>query len=161
MKDKKIFPLSHVVLYAKGWYKRTDNVWDDLLKILELDNYSPFDRSDVYNIIVSSFSEFDHSESSLRNVLFTISENNCWKVGYYTKGNAEWSRRPKEELPDYDMQTAVIYYILSTLRFIELTNWKIAVPKYKVYPRHPETTLKNVIGFFGNLKNKKDLVVSK
>lgn len=160
MTDKKIFPLSHVVLYAKGWYKRTDNVWDDLLEILKLDDYTPFDRGDVYNIIVSRFSEFDHPQANLRNVLFSISENNCWKVGYYTKGNAQWSSKPKEELSDYDMQTAVIYHILSTLRFIDRTYCKTAIPKYKLYPRHPERTLKDVIEIFGELKSKKSLVVS-
>jgi hypothetical protein len=160
MTDKKIFPLSHVVLYAKGWYKTTDNVWDDLLEIIKIDDYTPFDRGDVYNIIVSRFSEFDSHETNLRNVLFSISENNCWKVGYYTKGNVEWSSRPKEELPDYDMQTAVIYHILSTLRFIEVTKYNLVVPKYKKYPKHPERTLKDVIEVFSRLKRKKTLVVS-
>lgn len=156
MTDKKIFPLSHVVLYAKGWYKQTDNIWDDLLEILKLDDYTPFDRDDVYNIIVSRFSEFDSHESTLRNVLFAISENNCWKVGYYTKGNAEWCKTPKEELPDYDMPTAFIYYVLSTFRFMPRDKWVVATPKYKKYPKNPLIPLKKVIDNF-----KKDFAVSK
>lgn len=33
------FKLANVVLYAKGWYLRTNDIWADLTKILELDGY--------------------------------------------------------------------------------------------------------------------------
>ena len=148
MNKNQKFPLSHFVLYAKGWYKQTDNVWDDLIEILKLDNYSPFDSSDVYNIIVQCFSNFDTRESNLREVLFAIGETNCWKTGYYTKGNAEWSNKPKEELPDYNMPTAFIHYVLSTFRFMSTDKWVVAIPKYKKYPKNPSITLKKVIDNF-------------
>ena len=41
---ENIFKLSHVVLYAKGWYQKSDDIWKDLKKILNLDDYSPFDK---------------------------------------------------------------------------------------------------------------------
>ena len=28
------FKLTNVVLYAKGWYKKSDDIWEDLKKIL-------------------------------------------------------------------------------------------------------------------------------
>ena len=51
------FKLTNVVLYAKGWYKKSDDIWEDLKKILELDNYTPFTKTDIYSIIVDAFQE--------------------------------------------------------------------------------------------------------
>ena len=51
------FKLANVVLYAKGWYKKSDDIWEDLKKILEFDNYTPFTKMDVYSIIVTAFQE--------------------------------------------------------------------------------------------------------
>jgi len=48
------FKLTNVVLYAKGWYLRTNDIWADLTKILELDGYSPQNKWDIYNIILKS-----------------------------------------------------------------------------------------------------------
>ena len=62
----KLFPLTNVVLYAKGWYKTTDNIWEDLKKILELDDYTPFSNNDIYSILISSFEKFDTQASNLR-----------------------------------------------------------------------------------------------
>jgi hypothetical protein len=47
MRIKKPFRLSHVALYSKGWYETSDDVVSDLIKILNLDDYSPFDKNDV------------------------------------------------------------------------------------------------------------------
>ena len=51
------FKLTNVVLYAKGWYKKSDDIWEDLKKILELDNYTPFTKIDIYSIIATAFQE--------------------------------------------------------------------------------------------------------
>ena len=32
--ENKIFKLSHVVLYTKGWYEKSDNIWADLSTVL-------------------------------------------------------------------------------------------------------------------------------
>ena len=85
------FNLTNVVLYAKGWYKKSDDIWADLKKILELDDYSPFSKNDVYSIIAARFSEFDHRSSELFEVLKGIHPNSCWKYGYYVKENSFWS----------------------------------------------------------------------
>lgn len=141
------FKLTHVALYAKGWYKQTDNVWEDLIGILKLDDYTPFDRSDVYSIIINSFQ--NSNLSSLREVLMGITPDNCWKVNYYTKGNVEWLKeKSKENLPEYEMETAFIYYVLSNLRFIDNTQWEIGLPKYTEYPKARHITIKKVYDTF-------------
>ena len=47
------FKLTNLVLYAKGWYLKTDDLWADLKNILELDNFTPFNNRDIYSIILS------------------------------------------------------------------------------------------------------------
>lgn len=144
----KIFPLSNVVLYAKGWYKRTDNIWEDLKQILKLDNYEPYDDSDVYSIILSNFEKWDTYNTSLREVLIGIHPNQCWKIGYYTN-NATWVNN-HDKLPEYDMPTAFIHYVLSALRFIDSEHWKPVVPKYKIYPKDPDITIRKLMDCFNN-----------
>lgn len=151
MKEK--FKLSHVVLYAKGWYEKTDNVWEDLKKILVLDNYTPFTNSDVFSIMVSSFQKIDCRQSELREVLFGIHPSECWKVGYYVKENKDWARKEEQDsLPNYNMPTATIYYILSYLRFIDRENWEEKIPNYKFYPKPKNISNKKVKEVFKKCK---------
>lgn len=144
--------LSHVALYAKGWYQKTDNIWEDLIKILELDNYTPFTKEDIFIILSIEWSNFTKNSDfyTIRHLLEGIHPTQCWKVGYYTKGNCSWLK-PYQELPEYDMPTAFIYYILSNLRDIERKDIKKAIPKYsKVFKRPANINLKKVIDVFKN-----------
>lgn len=139
------FTLHHVVLYAKGWYQKSDDIWEDLKKILEFDNYTPFTKMDVYSIIVTAFQESNiYRITELKEVLNGIHPDNCWKYGYNCT---------KET---YDMSTAVMYYILSSIRFIDNTQWIPKVPKYnKVTPRPKDIELKSVIDHFNIKKHEK------
>lgn len=147
------YNLSNVVLYAKGWYKITDNVWDDLIEILKLDDYTPFHKNDVYSILINSIDkkEFNSNFNQLKEIMFGIHPSECWKVGYYTKG-CTWTK--ETNLPEYDMPTAFVYYILSSLRFINNDQWIPTTPKYKKYPKNPEVTLQKVIEHFNQTKIK-------
>jgi len=147
----KVFPLTNLVLYAKGWYKITDNVWDDLLKILKLDDYVPNDKSDILSIVINAFEKFDIQSSNLREVLFGISPTECWKVGYYVKGH-KWVK-DADKLPEYDLHTAIIYYVLSHLRFIDNEQWVVKTPKYSKYPKNPEIQTKRIIECFNKTNN--------
>jgi len=143
------FKLTNVVLYAKGWYKQTDDVFADLIKVLELDNYSPFDKMDVYSIIISATQNSQlYRWTELKEVLNGIHPGNCWKYGYYTKDNASWTTTPKEQLPEYDMPTAFIYYVLSNLRFIDKTQWNPSIPKVTKYPKADHITIKSLYESF-------------
>ena len=107
--ENKIFKLSHVVLYAKGWYVESDDIWSDLKQMLEYDNYTPFSNRDVFRIITNMFgkSNLDSNCNNLLETLIGIQPAECWKYGYECT---------KET---YDMSTAVMYYILSSIRFID------------------------------------------
>lgn len=145
MKKSK-FPLTNIVLYAKGWYKRTDNVFDDLKKILKLDGYTPFTNSDVMSIIVNNFDKFDIPASSLIQVLEGIHPNQCCKTGFYTNEH-KWVKN-YEKLPNYNYELAVIYYVLSTLRFLDNTQWDVKVPKVTKYPMGNEITIRRIYETF-------------
>jgi hypothetical protein len=129
---KKNFSLTNVVLYAKGWYTRTEDPIKDLIKILELDDYTPFSKEDVVRILMSEYEKsFD---IKLIDFINSIHKNNCWKVGFYTN-ECEWIKDFKS-LPHWDLYTAVLYKILSDLRFLDKSRWNPKFPKYsKENPR--------------------------
>jgi len=141
------FKLTNVVLYAKGWYKESNDVWEDLKQILELDDYSPFDKDDVYSIMLTAVQNSNiYRWTELKEVLNGINEANCWKFGYYTK-NCKWVDE-SEKYPDYDMKTAFIYYVLSNLRFMETKYWNPKTPKYTKLPKPEHIKIKSVYDFF-------------
>jgi hypothetical protein len=45
MIDNTKFKLTHVVLYAKGWYNSSDDIYADLKEILKLDDYTPLSKN--------------------------------------------------------------------------------------------------------------------
>lgn len=142
LKDKnKPFSLSHITLYAKGWYKITDDVVKDLLHILRLDDYSPQTLNDVCSIMIHRYEET--IDVSLSDFTISIQEYDCWKVGYYTKGNSNHSEKI------YDYRIAIIHKILSDLRFCENNQWKIKFPKYSKGNERPKNiTIKRLIQQF-------------
>lgn len=150
MTKTTVFPLSHTVLYAKNWYKHTGDVFEDLKKILELDSYTPFTNGDVFSILVNNVEKFDYCKFELRQILTGIHPKECWKVCYYTNEHT-WIK-DFEKQPKYDYETAVVYYILSTLQFLETAKWKPITPKFTKYPKNPELTTKQIIEQFNKKK---------
>jgi len=144
------FKLTNVVLYAKGWYKHTDDVYEDLKKILELDGYTPFSNQDVYEIICSRLSEMNWHSCKLKSVLDGIHPSNTWKYGYYTQSTDHrlCTDINRESLPVYDMQLAFIYYALFTLHRIPQELWNRAIPKYTKYPKKEGITIRKVYEIF-------------
>jgi hypothetical protein len=132
---ENIFTLTNVVLYAKGWYKKTDDIWEDLKNILKLDDYSPFTKYDVYSIILNRFQESKiYRITDLREVLNGIHPDNCWKFGY--------------RYSEYKLEDATIYYILSNLRDLDNKNWTPKTPKYSKHPKSKHITVRNVYEHF-------------
>lgn len=147
-KIKIMIPLNHFILYSKGWYNQTDDVVQDLIKILQLDGFSPFDKNDVLFILVNRY-EKDFKSNRLVDFISNIHPNNCWKVSYFTKGNCDWLNKDEQDkLPEYDYYTAVIYKIISHYRFFEVDklDGELSMPKYsKENPRPKHIELKTVI----------------
>lgn len=53
-----IFPLSNVVLYALGWYERSDNFSNDIRKMLELDGYIVSEYDNYLILIMMHYERF-------------------------------------------------------------------------------------------------------
>lgn len=140
----KTFKLNHIALYAKGWYKRSDNIWEDLKKCLSCDGYSGdiMSKYDVVTVILIAFEEMPIKRyyHSLREVLDGISPQRCWTRGYYYKDNKE----------EYDMQEATVRYCLSC--FMETgrdEGMELTGPDYvKCLPPKDERVENMVLEFF-------------
>lgn len=133
IKENEIFPLGHVTLYAKGWYNKSDDVFEDLKKILILDDYTPFSNNDVLSILINNYNKYFNI--NLLEFLSDLHKENCWKISYCAE--------------NYDYYTAIIYKILSDLRFIEAQSFKKAIPKYSIQnPRSKNISLQKVIEVF-------------
>jgi hypothetical protein len=146
---ERTFKLTNFVLYAKGWYHETDDIWTDLIKMLNLDGFSPFDKSDVYSILLSAVQDSQiYRWTELKEVMYGIHPNNCWKFGYYVKQNCRWSIKSESELPEYELPTAFVYYVLSNLRFISSEHWIPKMPKYTKYPRAKDITIRKIYDHF-------------
>ena len=140
--------LKNVTLYAKGWYKKSNDIIEDLKKCLNADDYCPCDRGDVCNILISNLSQTPWLMRNgisyyINDLLSGINPKTCWKIGYYTKNNAPcYKPEENETYPEYDFQTAIIYYYLSILRFMEMKDLGgLPKPSKKVLPlsKNPKT----------------------
>ena len=147
MEKVEKFELTHLVLYAKGWYYKTGDIWDDVKKIVELDGYSYFSKKDAYHLILTKFSKLDIVGSSLVEVVKNLGISDCWRHGYYVKEQT-WIVN-NDNLPEYDMETSVLYYILSTLCVMDNDRWNPQKPNYDMYPKNDNIKLKNVEEIFG------------
>lgn len=138
MNNKQKFPLSYVTLYAKGWYQKSDNLEEDLIKILKLENYTAFDLFDVYRILLKFYNK--SFKIDLFDFISDIDVNNCWKIAYYPK--------------NYNLYEAVIHKILSDLRMLDNTEWDVKTPKYTKELKRKNTVSINQIynQFCKNLK---------
>lgn len=149
------FLLTHTILYAKGWYAKSNDVFVDLKNILKLDNYTPFTDIDVYRILLSSLEEFIHPNLGwvkVSSILYGIHPIVCWKYGYYVEGTDMDFVPKNKKLEQYDMQKAFVYYLLNNLRYLEKEYWNVKIPAWKLYPKHPDRTINNLYNCF--VKNK-------
>lgn len=134
----KPFPLTHVALYAKNWYKRTDNIWADLSLCLEADGFVGYDGYEhrercnmallIYHKVMpllpaNRFDEFIRS----------ISPQECWKVGFYTKDHTWYS---KSKFVEYEYWQAVVMTLLSMICSMEASY--LGLDKETFKPTIPE-----------------------
>lgn len=138
MEDTNKFNLTNVVLYAKGWYKKTDDIWNDLKQILILDDYTPFTKNDVYQIILNNVEKINGQRwTSTSALLNGIHPDNCWKINY-------------NETTNYKLEEAVIHYVISNLRFIDNKKWSPKMPRVTKYPKNDNISINDLYRHFCN-----------
>lgn len=140
----KPFKLNNVALYAKGWYKRGGNIWEDLKKCLSADGYSGelFNKYDVMSVILIAFEELPRRYyHGYREFIDGISPQRCWVRGYYYKDKSE----------EYDSQEAVVRYCLSCFAETDNTDLPLTAPDYdNCLPPSREDTRERVAEVFGS-----------
>ena len=130
------FPLRHLLLYSKGWYKKFNpkssrkTIWDDLRVILTLDGYQGdvMRRSDIVSVILSKCQGLaDVRAFELLEFAYGISEGNAWQCGYFTK-HSPYGETDEE----YNYFEAILYYCIAHLRFIDVKyHGKLPMPDYE------------------------------
>ncbi len=116
-----MWKLKNVCLYAKNHYQKSDNIWEDLKKMLELDDYITFNSNDIYQIIRNEVQTYILEAKSNQNYKITafldgLNPSECWKIGYYTKDYV-YKNEEKETLSNYNYEEATIRSALSLIRF--------------------------------------------
>ena len=130
--------LKHVALYAKDWYKRTD-IWEDVKACLRAHDYMPETQADVISILIANMADMLTKHFPIQFLLEVISNlhpAHTYSYGYITK-QSPYSIKGKdyESLPEYDYYTAVLYYLLSKLRYMNgETICGLPKPDAKVLP---------------------------
>lgn len=131
--------LIHTTLYAKLHYERSGNIWSDIQKCIEADDYAPMDcnfqdaidsekfevaaamlevcKNNIICILTNNVANLVKNDKIflMNSFIEAIDKHTCWKYGYYHdefwgKGNG-----PGEKLEKYDYKTAVLHFFLHTL----------------------------------------------
>jgi hypothetical protein len=143
MENKKELTLKHFALFAKGWYDNTgderkpENVWDSAKKALAGDNYMPETKNDVIGILTARVTPLSHMSTTdhVMDMLSIVDPTECWKHGYVTKDYPFASDAERAIFPAYDYKTAVLYYYIHCVRFMNnVSTGQLPPPDPKVMP---------------------------
>ena len=155
MAENKKLVMGHVVLYAKGWYKRSKEVWKDYRRVITADGrYNPYNRHDVAQLLLQFVLENAKrlNKGHLADPLY-ISEEIRKNLGYlyYWKDNDTENLKKRrgmnlENLSGEDMyDNAVIMTCHYIMEFSDPKDFDmILAPSEKVLPlKHSEPDYKN------------------
>lgn len=154
MENKKLV-MGHVVLYAKGWYKRSDEAWKDYRRVITADGrYTPYTRHDVAQLLLQFVFENATrlNKGHLSDPLYINEEirKNLGYLYYWRDNDTENLKKRRgmnlENLSGEDMyDNAVIMTCHNIMEFSDPKDFdKILAPSEKVLPlKHSEPDYKN------------------
>lgn len=130
----KLEKYRHFFLYAKGWYKRTDNIFRDLGVIISDMYIMSYNKSDFelkhdvcrrLLIIIEEKNLLNHNGNDLSSFINGIYEKNTWECGYIHKTSPIIDHRDQKykDLLEYDYVTAVVMKCLSIMRLSGKDVW--------------------------------------
>jgi len=128
------FNLPHVALYAKNHYLRSDNIWEDLKKILTADGYcgDVMEKEDIVTIVSNHCFALDDYDFQIDTYIKSMNPIESWKFGYYHK---DISHTP-ELTNEYNYFEGVLRYCLSGLVSILISDLPELNPDYSVLPKN-------------------------
>lgn len=125
MKKITNFTYNDVVLYAKGWYERTDNVFNDIKKCIEEDNYY---------ITWDKMSPKDICGYMLRclDKIYDYLDNDDKKNGRWLCSHAAFLEKIEHNIKFYGntYEEAIVYTVLSILAELSVDEIELKAPKY-------------------------------
>jgi hypothetical protein len=149
--------LNNVALYSKHHYQRSGNIWFDIQKCIEADDYTPMSccledaierqdfeqaarireegRDNIICVLVNEVSPIipNGKEYMMHEFLEATDKRSCWKNGYYHNefwGKNNYSKEEQDKLEPYDYKTAVLYFFLSKLSNSTVVDlgWELGNP---------------------------------
>ena len=157
MENNKKLVMGHVVLYAKGWYKHSKELWKDYRRVIIADGrYTPYSRRTVAQLLLQFVLENANqlNKGHLSDPLY-INEEIRKNLGnlYYWKENdsANLKKLRGMDLEDLSVESmydnAVIMTCHHIMEFSDPKDFdKILAPSEKVLPlTHQEPDYKNEV----------------
>lgn len=155
--EKSKLVLNHSFLLAKGWYKKSENLWEDYRRTITCDgHYTPTSRSDVAHILFSCVSENIDRLSSRPYTQVEI----MLEIKKKMLDIMNWDKRDLSKLSPADFyDEAVILFCHYILEFSHKDNFDVVLsPSSKVLPLsiNPNETIEDVeikiVNIFGKVK---------
>lgn len=119
------FTYNDVVLYAKGWYQRTDNVFNDIKECIEEDNYY---------ITWDKMSPKDICGHMLRclDKIYDYLDDDDKKNGRWLCSHAAFLEKIEHNIKFYGntYEEAIVYTVLSILAGLSVDEIELKAPKY-------------------------------
>lgn len=132
--------LKHFALFAKGHYawpkentEHNEKMWDCVKSALCADDYQPQTKEDIINILISNIAQYGKKNKvdDAMDFVNAIHPQNCYKIGYFTTDF--FLARGYVKRIKYDYMTAVLYYYISKVRFMQKKNFgKLPKPDARV-----------------------------
>jgi len=152
MKNK--FSLLHFALYAKHWYKKSNDIWADMKKIMTADGYpgEVMKKKDIIGVILARCQDLEIQQFTLLAFIDGIAPENGWQHGHPWKGNYPFLTPEPEDLPYYDQNEAIVYYCLSVVCNLERAQFSKELPRpdKKVLPWRKGISKKDIDVMFGS-----------
>ena len=147
--------LNHSHLLAKGWYKRSVNLWEDYRRTITCDgHYTPTSRSDVAHILFSYVSENIDRLSSRKYTPIEI----MFEIKKKMLDIMNWDKRDLSRLSPADYyDEAVILFCHYILEFSHKDNFDVVLsPSSKVLPLsiNPDETIEDLENKIENMFGK-------
>ena len=154
MNEKQLI-LGHAILYAKGWYKRSNEAWKDYRRVIIADGrYNPYTRHDVAQLLLQVVLENANrlNKGHLSDPCYISEEirKNLGYLYYWRDNDTENLKKHRgmnlENITVEDMyDNAVIMTCHSIMEFSDPKDFdKILAPSEKVLPlNHKNPDYKN------------------
>lgn len=125
---EKPFELQHVALYAKGWYRRTEDFYKDLALMLEMDGYPGYedDRYGIMSVILRHWQNWadwynsiipeDWTKKDLERIV-TVDARQVYRR--YRKGS-EWEKRNFTDFYDVIIMSILIQWSTAETKYINI-----------------------------------------